>query len=292
MGAGAPSAAHGSDRGAFPDLIVIGAAKCGTTSLHHQLDLHPQIAMTREKELHFFTGGRRWERGLDWYRAQFDPRAPVRGEASVTYTAFPKHRGVPQRMHDIVPDVRLLYIVRDPIARIVSDYVHRFSDGLEHRPLRDALEVLEGNDLVERSRYHLQLEQYLAVYPQDRLRVVSLERLRADPAGVLRGIYRFLEVDPGFASPRLHDVWNPTAVKRRKGPVARALYRLSRTAPARILSPEMRRRIGLVLYRPFSRPIQRPSLDDITRARLVDFLAPDAARLRALTGESFAGWSV
>src|SRR5690606_18287453 len=97
--------------GALPNLIVIGAQKCGTSGLHYHLSLHPQVSMSKPKELNFFIAERNWPRGEAWYRRQFDPRAKVRGESSPNYTAYPQHTGVPERMHSLVPDAKLIYIV-------------------------------------------------------------------------------------------------------------------------------------------------------------------------------------
>jgi hypothetical protein len=84
----------------LPNLIVIGAQKCGTTSLHYYLSLHPEIAMSRTKELHFFS--RRWRRGLRWYERQFRDPAPIRGESSPSYAFYPVWRDVPERMAEVV----------------------------------------------------------------------------------------------------------------------------------------------------------------------------------------------
>ena len=78
----------------LPNLIVIGAAKCGTTSLHEYLNEHPEISMSSEKELYFFVEEKNLGKGLAWYESQFDPSAPVRGESSPGYSAFPLYRGV------------------------------------------------------------------------------------------------------------------------------------------------------------------------------------------------------
>lgn len=117
--ASAPETAVGdSVDGALPNLVVIGAMKCGTTSLHHYLDVHPDIAMSQAKELNFFFGddadgesgdaevrswhNGNWHRGVEWYAAQFDAGAPVRGEASPGYTS-PAHPEVAGRMAAIIP---------------------------------------------------------------------------------------------------------------------------------------------------------------------------------------------
>ena len=122
--------------GALPNLIVIGAQKCGTSGLHYYLGLHPEISISNPKELNFFIAERNWPRGLDWYRAQFDATAPVRVEASPNYTAYPQHKGVPERMAEVVPDARLIYIVRDPIERIAAHWVHNYSKGRHQGDLR------------------------------------------------------------------------------------------------------------------------------------------------------------
>lgn len=279
-------------RSGLPDLIIIGAAKCGTTSLHHYLDLHPSIAMTREKELHFFSRPLVWERGLDWYSSRFDARADLRGEASVTYTAWPKWKGVPERMASVVPDARLLYIVRDPVRRILSAWQHLYADGMEQRPLQDALRELEGNDLVERSRYYRQIEEYLPFYPPSRIHVICSETLLTDRRATLADVFRFLGVDPAFDSPGFDTLEHESRRRRRKGRLARLLQQLGASRPARIFSPAVRRRIGYLVYRPITRPVEPPVLDERTAARLREFLAPDIARLRAFTGLPFTEWSV
>jgi hypothetical protein len=279
-------------KGGLPDLIIIGAGKSGTTSLHYYLDLHPAITMTREKELHFFSKPLVWERGIDWYSSMFDGGAELRGEASVTYTAWPKWKGVPGRMASVVPDARLLYIVRDPVRRIVSSWQHRYADGTESRTLADALRELKGNDLVERSRYFRQIAEYLPFYPRSRIHVICSETLLADRRATLAGVFRFLGVDPAFDLPGFDRLEHESRRRRRKGRLARVLQRFGESRPARILSPSVRRRIGYLVYRPITRPMEPPALDERTAARLREFLAHDVARLRAFTGLPFAQWSI
>src|ERR1700694_4198191 len=89
----------------LPNLIVIGGAKCGTSSLHYYLRLHPEIFMSRQKELNFFIEEMNWSEGLHWYEAQFQNGAQyaIRGESSPQYTRYPIFRGVPERMHQVIP---------------------------------------------------------------------------------------------------------------------------------------------------------------------------------------------
>lgn len=115
----------------LPNLIVIGAHKCATTSLHYYLGLHPQISMSREKELNFFIKERNWYKGIEWYKSNFTTKAMIYGESSPNYTNYPFFMGVPERMCSVVPEAKLIYIVRDPIDRVISHYVHNYANSHE-----------------------------------------------------------------------------------------------------------------------------------------------------------------
>ncbi|MBW1859792.1 MAG: sulfotransferase domain-containing protein, partial [Deltaproteobacteria bacterium] len=121
----------------------IGALKCGTTSLHYYLGLHPEISMSREKELYFFVKECNWYKGVDWYKSHFSGQSRIYGECTPIYTAYPVYRGVAERMHGVVPGAKLIYVVRDPIDRLVSHYVHACEMGREDRGIEGALSILE-----------------------------------------------------------------------------------------------------------------------------------------------------
>src|SRR5439155_19126191 len=97
----------------LPNLIIIGASKGGTTSLHEYLSYHPQIFMSKSKELAFFDTRLRWRRGLDWYKSNFDASFPVNGEASPQYALYPSVPGVPGRLKDVLNDPKFIYVIRD-----------------------------------------------------------------------------------------------------------------------------------------------------------------------------------
>ena len=201
----------------LPNLIVIGAAKCGTTSLHEYLDEHPQIAMSREKELHFFVDRKNWNRGLAWYEAQFDASAPVRGESSPGYSAYPLYEGVAERMAATIPEAKLVYLVRDPVERVVSHYTHRTVNWPEMGTLEEALADPHVREwLVTPSRYWLQLEQYLEHFQPEQILVVDSDELRAS----LPRIFELAGVDPSFRSPgfeRAHNAGTGRTKRNRAG---------------------------------------------------------------------------
>src|SRR3954465_14378495 len=125
---------------AMPNLIIIGGLKCGTTSVHHYLGLHPEIGMSRPKELNFFVEELNWPLGADWYRGHFTGDERVQGESSPHYTNEPRFAGVAERIHGLLPEARIVYIVRDPIDRMLSHYLHNVAGGYESRPLEEALD--------------------------------------------------------------------------------------------------------------------------------------------------------
>jgi hypothetical protein len=204
-------------RGALPTTVVVGAMKCGTSALHRYLDAHPEIAMSELKEVNFFFGPEtappgpsdtwwrhgQWHRGPDWYAARFDPDRPVRGESSPGYTD-PSHPEVAARMARLLPGVRLVYLVRDPVQRAVSQYRHHVRDGTEPRPLADAV-LDEGSQYVARSRYAERIAPFLEHFPREQLLVVVQERLLADRRRELRRVYEHVGAAPDFWHPDLLD---------------------------------------------------------------------------------------
>ena len=273
----------------LPSVIVIGAMKCATTSLHYYLGLHPDVSMAAEKELHFFVAERNWPKGLDWYERQFAGRAAVHGESSTTYARYPHYAGVPARMHGVVPDCKLIYVVRDPIDRIVSHYVHECAAGREQRSLSEALRDLTGNAYVELSRYAMQLEQYLPYYPRPRILILTLGDLGARRVETMRRVYDFVGVRD-FRHPRFSIVKHSSGSKRRLSAMGARLAWLPASDLAHRLPPGVRRSAWRLLSLPFSSPVETPALEGDLRRRLVDALLPDVERFRRLTGQPFEAW--
>lgn len=279
----------------LPTLIVIGAQKCATTSLHFYLDLHPQISMSRKKELNFFVQERNWGRGIEWYASHFTRPGHVRGESSPLYTTHPFYLGVPERIRATVPEARLIYLVRDPVERMISHYVHAYAAGRETRPVEQAFArpTVEGPLAYrERSRYHLQLEQYWRHFPKPRVLVLTQEQLSCERRQTMQRIFRFLGVDPSFSSPWFRVRRHRSEEKRRDNQVGRAIQNLTLRIVARSADSMVRHSIERLLTRPFSTPVERPTLSEALRAELIDYFRDDVTRLRASTGLALDGWCV
>jgi hypothetical protein len=275
--------------GALPNLIVIGGLKCGTTSLHHYLNLHPEIAMSRPKELNFFVAELNWDLGLDWYASHFDRAAPVRGETSPHYTNLPRFGGVAARMRDVLgAEARIVYMVRDPIDRMLSHYLHNVGGGYESRPLETAL-ANPDSAYVARSRYAMQAEPYLEAFGAERVLIVTREELRDERLTTMRRAFEFAGVDAAFASPQFEREWETGGGKQDGG--FRLMDRAVRLPGLRALDrnfdrlPEsLRWVVERIVHDPGRGPSPKPELPEELRARLRELLAGDMERLEAIAG--------
>ena len=121
----------------LPTFLIIGAMRAGTTTLWGHLRSHPDVFMPEPKELSFFTKEFNWHQGRDWYSRFFEQagNAVAVGEASVHYSDASFFPGVAKRIARVVPTVRLVYLMRDPVERTVSDYYRRSAAEGERRPM-------------------------------------------------------------------------------------------------------------------------------------------------------------
>ena len=278
----------------LPNLIVIGAAKCGTTALHRYLGLHPDIFMSKSKELGFFCSSENWDERLRWYESQFGA-ATVRGESSPSYTNCPRNKGVPERMASLVPDARLIYLVRDPVDRVISQYrFGRWVAGYDYGEIEDMLADLETSPIVVQSRYGYQLEQYLPLFPLSRILILESSDLRDRPAETLARIFRFLDVDDTFTTSAFARPHNETEATLPANPVGRRVRSLAYRVLGRGRARRLQSRLPGFVQRPFLANAEIPhvSLDPAVRATLEAFLGEDADRLRRLTGLPFETWTV
>jgi hypothetical protein len=277
------AAVPASARAALPNLIVIGAGKCGTSALHDYLGRHPEIGMSKVKEVQLF-GGNRWLVRLPRYPELFDASRPVRGESSPSYTLDPYIPDVPEQMAAVLPEPRFVYLVADPVARVVAHWAESHHVMVDHRPLAEALADAEApaNPYVAGSRYGHQLQRYVDVFGRDRVLVVDQLDLRDRRRETLQAVFTFAGVDPTFWAPDLEIERNAAADKVEPNVLGRWMEARLGTRAV----PVSRIR-GLT-----ARRLRRPELDDATRARLVATLQPDIARFRDLTGRPFAHWPV
>jgi hypothetical protein len=271
----------------LPNLVIIGAAKSGTTSLHSYLDKHPDIAMSRLKELKFFLRDD-WRDNVDWYARQFDD-APVRGESSPNYSMHPFLPSAAEPMSEVLPDAKLIYILRDPVDRVVANYVEHVHLGFESRPIGATLDNVEdpAHPYVCPSRYASQLQRFLACFPGEQILVVDHADLLHHRDDTMARVFRFLEVDDTFRTPDFEEELNTRSEKRRYGRLGRWMIRRNLMTREREFF-----RHGTPI-RPVRRFLARPidsDLSEADRQKLTAALAPEVIALRELTGQPWASW--
>jgi hypothetical protein len=211
---------------ALPDYVIIGAQKGGTTALHAYIQQHPQTRSASVKEVHYFDHF--YERGNRWYMSHFPMRRTLRAGQAITGEATPSYMFPPQvaeRMHALLPHVKLIAILRNPAERAISQYAMSVARGVETETLDVALQLeadrteaalalmqsspLEGIRALARCAYRGrglyadQLGRFLTYFPREQLLVLKSEDLRADPPRTLRKVFLHLGLASDFVPPDL-----------------------------------------------------------------------------------------
>jgi hypothetical protein len=264
-----------------PTFLVIGAMKSGTRSLNAYLAHHPNIFVTRG-EINFFTY--RWDRGLGWYEGLFAAGrgAEALGEVSPSYTNFPGP--VPERIAGTVPDVRMVYCLRDPVERTRAHYLHLVAGGIERRPFGRA--ISETPRYIECSRYVVWIERYLEHFDRSQLLLITSEGLRERRGETLDRILGFLGLPTGWRPSNLEREYHRTERKVAPRGWARPLWRRE-SLQGRIKKNPLAR---AVLTRPLDPERVDPSTEDEHSLR--ERFRPDVLRLAAYMEPGFDGWGL
>lgn len=183
----------------LPNFLVVGAEKAGSRTLNRVLSGHPEIFMSPVREPRFFTS-KNWGRGIQWYSTLFEDATSEKaiGETSPGYTWFPMSKDTPRLVHETLGDIKYVYIVREPIERMISHYNHaRFCRWIKvDTPIEKATE--EGSMLRECSKYYTQIRHYMPYSSRDKWHVPVLEEMQSRPAEVQGNLFEFLGVDSSF----------------------------------------------------------------------------------------------
>jgi hypothetical protein len=297
---GAPALEPGSEVGSagaprLPDFLCIGAMRCGTTTLWDMLAQHPGIFMAEQKELHFFDNRDGFfDQGPAAYARHFASARPdqVRGESTPSYLFIEE---ACERIRALLPRVRLIAVLRDPVERARSHYWFSVRQGVEPLSIERALDAepqrLKArryenrihHSYVARGRYAEQLQRYERAFGRDALCVIFLEELKADPRATLACVFRHIGVEP------LETFESASASEKNPGmhPRLRWLHCLARrlrdwSGAGRALHRRAARRFCKIVDQFNLRP-GTPPLPPAVRARLErEFEEPDRALERWL----------
>lgn len=291
---------------ARPNFLIIGAIKGGTTSLHEYLRQHPDVFMPERKELGYFAfdESRPADEGLNRYvvrdvgeyLAHFAGSSGHRaiGEASPQYLWSPI---APARIRELLLHARLVAVLRDPVDRAYSAYLHLVREGAEicptfeqaweEEPKRIAARLGPLWRYTEVGFYAAQLERYFALFPRERILIRLFDDLQADAAALVRDVFRFLTVDDTF-QPNVGARLNPSGVPR-----SRRLQSWLRgrsavvSAAAKLIPAGPRRRLARAVER---RNLEKPALAPQTRERLIALFREDILRTQDLIQRDLSAW--
>jgi hypothetical protein len=289
----------------LPNFLVIGAAKAGTTALYWYLAEHPAVFMSRVKETNYFAYGVD-ERGrliygdpdvhkfpvksLAEYEALFADARDARavGEASPIYLECPQ---APARIRALLPDVRLICCLRQPVERAYADYLmYLWRRGRRFEPARDlsadAVWARPDSRWMNVSRYHPQLARYYDTFPGDRIHVFLFDDLKRSTIEAVQGVYRFLAIDPCF-EPDLETAHNVGGV-----PASRALESfLTHRGLRSVVEPWIPRRAADWVRRIRTRNMRKaPPLPPELRKELSSRFREDILKTSGLIGRKLDHW--
>ncbi|MEE9429061.1 MAG: sulfotransferase [Paracoccaceae bacterium] len=179
----------------LPDFMIIGSMKCGTSTLQRQLVAQSGIFMTAPKEPSFFSDDRIYAKGFGWYSSLFSDAASgdLKGEASTHYTKLPTYPKTLDRMKAVLKSPKIIYIIRNPIERAMSHFIHEWT---ESRMDNDLIKALNTHpELVEYGRYAMQITPFINQFGAENVLLSSLEQLKSRPEDELQKIARFIGLE-------------------------------------------------------------------------------------------------
>lgn len=269
---------------ALPNTILIGAAKAGTTSLCRDLEHHPDVYLYPSKETHFFSF--RYDEGIDYYRSLFRPTGQkIVMEASPEYSTRGQSQLTVDRMLQHIPDARLIYMVRNPLRRLESEYVQELANGLKPVPFKDA--VFDWN-LIEGSLYEKNYRIFANGFSPENVHVIFFEDYLADKSGTVSALMRFLNIEDNPSVHASRQAKNTRDEKIVDPPLMKALRRIRIFERFKHIVPD---NIKLMLKRQISRDIEADIVwDDALLAKVTPVIQEDARRFLERFGKPMEYW--
>ena len=278
----------------FPEFLIIGAMKSGTTSLYFDLRSNPAIYLPEEKEPGNLTRDEvLTEDGRAVYARHFRKarKEQLCGDASTTYSKLPEITGVPRRARRLLGnEVKVLYLVREPVSRTLSHHYHELTAGTVPANVDQA--VREHPRLIQFSLYARQIRPWIESFGADRVRIIRFEDFVRDRRGIVATISDFLGVEPRWGNvdaDRIHNASELAAAPRglawrfSRGSAYRALIRPWLSSPVRL-------RIGrLLMPKAPSRPAP-PTLETVDH--IIERVRDDASALRGIVGSDEPLWDL
>ena len=272
-----------------PNFIVAGAAKSGTTWLYSCLDEHPEVFIPRNKELHFFSYSKRYKKGIEWYESFFrnskDEKAV--GEISPSYLPKPE---VPSRIYAYNPNVRLIFILRNPIERAYSHYCMVMGVGKVSQDVNLGLSL--DCPYVTWGLYYSQIIRFMSLFPPEQIKIYLFDDLKKNPELLLQDLYSYLEVEYSF---RPSSLFTPKNQKKslpkfpKLSEYLRGVYQKLDPISGGLLT-ELRLKGYFNLFHKLNQGAEFPKLSKEKGRSLAEFYQPDVVALSKIIGRDLSFW--
>jgi len=276
----------------LPNTLVVGAAKAATTWLYACLDEHPDAFVPIVKETDFFS--KHYYRGFDWYEAHFDgcEERKAIADISPTYMIDP---GVPPRIFEWNSQIRLIFCLRNPIARAYSHYCMHLRGGLVSENLD--VELAQNSRYLKEGLYHRHISRYLRYFERENILILVYDDLKNDPKSYLDAVYNFLGIDRSFQPSVLNSPYHVRKMRPRFQTVYNLLVKTSRWIQENMrfetgidLIKSLRRSGWVDLFHALNQGKKYPPLSKTKRKELVAFFQSDVESLSELLDRDLTHW--
>jgi len=274
--------------------LIVGAMKCGTTSLFHYLAEHPEIAPCSKKEAFFFSASC-WDKGFDWYQSLWQNWNPkqhkIALEASVDYTRIPTYANAAERIFSLQDRAKFkfIYIMRNPLDRIESHYTHGKAAGWEGIEKTSSTTTID-RDLIVPSLYGMQIAEYYKRFPTENILLLNFDDLKQNTRELLEKVCEFLEIDPDYEFQGINEVHNAN-----KNRIAdeRLWISLKKLPVLRSIAKQIPKKYKKTIYNLFGKKLQKNIKLSRQQKQLVwQELEPDLQKLDREYGFDVSCWDI
>jgi len=274
-----------------PNLFLVGAMKCGTTSLHNMLDAHPAIFMCQNPKEPAWFAGTNSANDLAWYLGRFAGATDETyvGESSTDYTKAPRLGNVAEKIRAFAPEARILFIMRDPVARAISHYWWEVEYSAEGRSFPGAMKA--SREIADVGHYAMQIAPYIDSFGRARVHALTMEELTIAPSRTMRAIFDFLGLEAiGYGEEALaHDNRGKSTVPRVSGAFSKLKGTPLWNAAKGVMPASLKKRAISALAKPVERTIPTEELAaalTLIRPRMIK----ETEALSDILGRDFPEW--
>lgn len=272
------------------NFIIVGAMKCGTTSLSNLLAAHPKVSFSTPKEPQFFSRTNDWKQNIDLYHNYFE-QAPGKlyGEASTNYSKrADRKEGIWEDIFQYNPDMKIIYLMRHPIERIISHYMHSYERGQIKTDLQSS--ILKRPYLLNVTKYYMQISPYIQQFGENQVLLVRFDEFVMNQQKVLKEVCNFLELDIAHFK-RLQPSHSNASLKAVRIPKSlnflhRNRYRLKKILPSPLYAFS-RNLFGKIRGQKFK---QKPQMSIQKQMEILKLLSSEIDGIESLTGWDLTTW--